>query len=106
VEGDALERVRIRGEFFGGGYARPGRGTVPAMQRFAAVTGARADSCYSGKALAALYADLETGALRGEAVLYWHTLSARRLPPGVTVPAAPAVPEALRGYFSGAGPEA
>ena len=98
---EPLARVRIRSEFFGSEYARPTAGTKPAMQRFAATAGARADTCYSGKALAGLYHDLDAGALRDKVTLYWHTLSAHSLPPGVARPAPAAVPAALRPYFAG-----
>lgn len=97
--GRALERVCIRTEFFGTDYARPAAGTRDAMKRFLAAGGARADTCYSGKALDGLYYDLDRGVLCGQVVLYWHTLSARRLPPGVARPAEDAVPAALREYF-------
>lgn len=96
--GRALARVRIRGEFFGAEYARPAAGTKAAMRRFLAAGGVRADSCYSGKALDALYHDLDAGALRGT-TLFWHTLSARGLPPGVAHPPPDEVPTALRAYF-------
>jgi 1-aminocyclopropane-1-carboxylate deaminase/D-cysteine desulfhydrase-like pyridoxal-dependent ACC family enzyme len=95
----ALDRVQIRSEFLGAGYALPTEETQPAMARFAAAGGWRADPCYSGKALAGLYHDLDVGRLAGKTTLFWHTLSARALPPGVTRPAPETVPAALRGYF-------
>ena len=96
---EPLARVRIRTEFFGSEYAKPTGATKPAMQRFAAAAGARADTCYSGKALAGLYHDLDAGSLRDQVTLYWHTLSARGLPPGVARPVPESVPAALRPYF-------
>ena len=97
--GAALDRVQIRSEFLGEGYAVPTAETKPAMRRFVAAGGSRADPCYSGKALAGLYHDLAVGRLAGKDTLFWHTLSARGLPPGVERPAADAVPAPLRGYF-------
>lgn len=96
----ALERVRIRKEFLGPGYAQAIPEGTAAMQRFRAAGGERADPTYTGKALAALYHDLAVGRLRGQAALYWHTLSARALPDGVRRPAAADVPSALRPYFA------
>lgn len=96
----AAERVRIRGEFFGTEYARPTAQTHAAMARFAAAHGARADSTYSGKALACLYHDLDAGTLAGRPALFWHTFNARRLPPGVSLPDPRAVPAPLRRYFA------
>ena len=97
--GRALERVQIRNEFLGAGYAKPAGETRPAMRRFVSSGGSRADPCYSGKALAGLYHDLDVGRLRDKVTLYWHTLSARNLPPGVRRPAPESVPAALRDYF-------
>lgn len=97
--GAPLARVRIRTEFFGTEYARPTPATKPAMRRFLDAGGARADTCYSGKALAGLYHDLDAGALAGQVTLYWHTLSARRLPEGVARPAPGQAPAALAPCF-------
>lgn len=96
ARGAPLARVRIRTEFFGTEYARPTPETQPAMRRFLDAGGARADTCYSGKALAGLYHDLDAGALAGKVTLYWHTLSARSLPPGVAPLAASRLPGLLR----------
>ncbi len=74
--------VEIRSEFFGQHYAVPTPETKKAMQRFETVSGARSDSAYSGKALAALYALIDTGAHPGP-TLYWHTFNAHGRPPGV-----------------------
>lgn len=99
ARGAPLARVRIRTQFFGGEYAQPTPETGPAMRRFLDAGGARADTCYSGKALAGLFRDLDAGALAGEVTLYWHTLSARSLPAGVARPAPGRVPAALAPYF-------
>ena len=96
----ALERVRIRGGFFGTEYARPTPAAQAAMARFAAASGARTDSAYSGQALACLYEDLDRGRLAGRRALFWHTFNARRLPPGVVLPAAQGVPASWRRYFA------
>lgn len=74
--------VRIREEFFGSGYALASVATKASMQRFEADTDARSDSAYSGKAIAALYADHDAGRLQTPA-LYWHSFNAHARPPGV-----------------------
>ncbi|HUP92351.1 MAG TPA: pyridoxal-phosphate dependent enzyme [Solimonas sp.] len=94
------DRVEIRTEFFGSEYARPTTQASAAMHRFASVTGARADSAYSGKALACFYADLDGGLLRGRSTLFWHTFNAHGSPAGVSHPAPDNVPLSLRRYFS------
>jgi 1-aminocyclopropane-1-carboxylate deaminase/D-cysteine desulfhydrase-like pyridoxal-dependent ACC family enzyme len=78
----AAAAVEIRKEFFGSAYAVPTAITISAMQRFAATSGARSDSAYSGKALACLYHDLAHRRAAGP-VLYWHTCNAHARPPGV-----------------------
>lgn len=77
-----VAEVRIRTEFFGRGYALASPAVKAAMSRFGSATGARSDSAYSGKAIAALYADHDAGALRGP-TLYWHTFNAHGRPAGV-----------------------
>ncbi|HVT36482.1 MAG TPA: hypothetical protein VHE37_12920, partial [Nevskiaceae bacterium] len=95
-----LQRVDIRTEFYGSGYALPAPGAAEAIARFTERQhGTRADLAYSGKALACFYQDLDRGHLPTPA-LYWHTYSAQALPPGVTRAAREQVPEALRGYWS------
>jgi D-cysteine desulfhydrase len=95
----AMERVEIRTEFFGGEYGRATPQTYEAIRRFTAASGARADTSYSGKALACLYHDLDVGRLQSEVALFWHTFNARALPPGVQRLTAQDVPEALKRYF-------
>lgn len=90
------ERVQIRREYFGEEYGKPTAQTLAAMERFSAASGARADSAYSGKALAGFYDDLDAGRLKGPA-LFWHTFNGQGLPAGVTRPAM--APVALRDYF-------
>jgi 1-aminocyclopropane-1-carboxylate deaminase/D-cysteine desulfhydrase-like pyridoxal-dependent ACC family enzyme len=93
----AVVPVDIRTEFFGNRYAVPTPATRSAIQRFETASGARADSAYSGKALAGLYADLDAGLASGPA-LYWHTFNAHERPPGVAALA----PETLRGFVEAA----
>lgn len=93
----ALARVEIRTQFYGGEYARATMASKAAMQRFMRDSGARADSAYTGKALAALYDDLDAG-WQGTA-LYWHTFNAHGLPAGVTPPDPRSVAPALRSYL-------
>lgn len=95
----AMARVSIRNEFFGTVYAEPTAATQAAIARFQQTSTARADTAYSGKALAGLYHDLDGGTLRGKSVLFWHTFNAHGMPPGVTHPAPGAIPQPFRRYF-------
>lgn len=76
-----LAEVEIHNEFFGEHYAVPTAATKAAMQRFEAASGARSDSAYSGKALAALYTLVDAG--NAGPTLYWHTFNAHGRPDGV-----------------------
>lgn len=96
---DVLARIDIRTEFFGEAYARPTTATRQAIERFQQSSGARADSAYTGKGLAGLYADLDSGTLRGRRVLYWHSFNAHGRPSGVSLPARERIPPSLRHYF-------
>lgn len=78
---EKIADVEIREEFFGDRYAVPTPATRAAMQRFEAASGARSDSAYSGKALAALYALVDAG--NAGPTLYWHTFNAHGRPDGV-----------------------
>lgn len=84
--------VDIRTEYGGPAYAVATPATRAAMQRFVRASGARSDSAYTGKALACLYADLDSG-LPGP-LLYWHSYNAHGLAPGV----APLASSALQPY--------
>ena len=97
----AMARVRVRTEFLGAGYAIATPEVRTAIARFAAAGALRADSAYSGKALACLYRDLDDGVLqRAGPVLFWHTFNAHGLPAGVARPLITDLPPALRRYFS------
>lgn len=73
--------VDIRTEYFGPAYAVATPDATAAMRRFVADSGARCDSAYTGKALTALYADLDRGP--AGPLLYWHSFNAHGLPAGV-----------------------
>lgn len=90
-----IAEVRVRPEFHGDGYAIASAATKDAMRRFDTATGALSDSAYSGKAIAALYADHDAGRLQGS-TLYWHTFNAHGRPPRVApLPTAQLVPYVL-----------
>jgi D-cysteine desulfhydrase len=97
---EVLSRIDIRTEFFGEAYARPTPATRQAIERFQRSSGARADSAYTGKGLAGLYADLDSGKLRDRKVLYWHSFNAHGRPAGVALPTPDRVPPSLRHYFT------
>lgn len=91
----AMAQVVIRDEQYGDGYALETRASRAAAQRFAQDTGLPADSAYTAKALAALYADREAG--DREPALFWYTWNGL-LPAPETMPRG--VPRALRHHFT------
>lgn len=93
----ALERVEIRGDYYGPGYAQATPAVHGAIRQFGERTGLRADSAYSGKALGCLMDDLADSP--GRPVVYWHTFAgAPAAGPGAPVP--PGVPRLLRHHLA------
>lgn len=69
--------VRIREEFFGGGYAVFTENGVEAMARIETAEALSLDGTYTGKALAALLHDVHRGQLEGETAVFWNTYNGR-----------------------------
>jgi D-cysteine desulfhydrase len=91
--------VDIRDEFFGEGYAR-------FTERGAAVRGLlrrtediELDGTYTAKALAALVADIRTGAFRDGPALFWNTYNARDVSPLIDGVDFRDLPPAFHRYF-------
>ena len=74
------ESLEIRHEFYGPGYARYTPEGMAACARARDMAGIGLEGTYSGKAFAALLADLDGGRLTGMNVLFWNTYSSRKLP--------------------------
>lgn len=87
--------------WFGGGYGVATPESERAVTRAAAV-GLRLEPTYTGKAMAALLADAESGALDGKRVLYLHSYNRVDLAPLVAAgPGRDALPPRLRRHFDG-----
>jgi 1-aminocyclopropane-1-carboxylate deaminase/D-cysteine desulfhydrase-like pyridoxal-dependent ACC family enzyme len=85
--------------FFGGGYGRATPASDAAVARAAAV-GLTLEPTYTGKAMAALLADADSGALDGKRVLFVNTYSSVDLAPLVAAgPGVAALPPALQRHF-------
>lgn len=93
------ESLEVRHEFYGPGYARYTREGMAACERAREMAGIKLEGTYSGKAFAALLADLDSGRLAGMNVLFWNTYSSRALP----VPATDyrVLPEFFHSFFEG-----
>jgi D-cysteine desulfhydrase len=92
-------RLRLRHEFFAGGYAATDDATEEAIRIAREQLGLALEGTYTGKAMAALVADLRAGVVNGD-VLFWNTCNGRVLP----VPARAPLPgaqfaEAFQRYF-------
>ena len=93
--------IRLRNSFFGGGYAHTTPEAEDAIAFAKEQLDIRLESTYTGKAMAALLADVKEPASDGLNMLFWNTYYA--LP--VTVPTGQpldrnALPEEFRRYFS------
>ncbi len=78
---DSATRTRIiwRDEFYAGGYAIAGDATTRAVDFARDYLGLTLDTTYTGKAMAALIHDLESGN-DGATTLFWNTYNSRPLP--------------------------
>ncbi|HEY2747177.1 MAG TPA: pyridoxal-phosphate dependent enzyme [Polyangia bacterium] len=85
--------------FFGGAYGRATPASDGAVARAAAV-GLTLEPTYTGKAMAALLADADAGALEGKRALFVNTYSSVDLAPLVAAgPGVAALPRALQRHF-------
>ncbi|HSD68602.1 MAG TPA: pyridoxal-phosphate dependent enzyme [Woeseiaceae bacterium] len=98
VPADLAERarIRLRHDFFAGGYARSDERTADAIRLAADQLDLRLESTYTGKAMAALLNDCATA---GEC-LFWSTWNSAELPRAFGQDTALAViPQEFRSYF-------
>lgn len=92
--------IRLRHEFFAGGYAAVDHATGDAMRVAGEQLGLTLEGTYTGKAMAALLADLgaEGG---GGCILFWNTCNDRPLPvPSHTPLDRASLPEEFLRYFA------
>jgi D-cysteine desulfhydrase len=73
-------RVTLRHEFFGAGYAKSTPETDAAMALAARQAGLALEPTYTGKAMAALIADLPGSLENGRRLLFWNTYHGLTLP--------------------------
>jgi D-cysteine desulfhydrase len=92
-------RIELREEFFGPGYARFTEEGMVALEYAKRALGIRLEGTYTGKAFAALLADLEAGRLAGRHVLFWNTYNGQPLPPEAAALDYRQLPSAFHRYF-------
>jgi len=88
--------IRLRHSFFAGGYAHTSTETDDALKFAADSLDLRLDGTYTGKAMAALLADI--GETAHEHVLFWNTYNSKPLLPAQSNVALDALPEEFRRY--------
>ena len=76
----AIDRVRIRNDQLGGGYAIPTRAAEEAAELMLKAESLTTSLTYTAKTLAALIADYRNGTLAGKQVLFWNTYNSRPYP--------------------------
>jgi D-cysteine desulfhydrase len=73
-------RLEVRHDFIGPGYARFTAEGMAALREARAAFGVGLEGTYTGKAFAALLADLRAGRLAGRNVLFWNTYNGQAMP--------------------------
>jgi D-cysteine desulfhydrase len=93
--------LRVVHDFMGKGYGHPTEAGAEAVRLLLQHEGIGAELTYTGKTLAALFADARTGVLpAGETALYWHTYNASDMGALLRGPVdAARLPGSLRGAF-------
>lgn len=96
---DRRVNLRLRHEFFAGGYAATDAATEEAIRLADEQLGLTLEGTYTGKAMAALLADLARDPASG-GILFWNTCNGRVLPVASRAPLDPAtLPPEFRRYF-------
>jgi D-cysteine desulfhydrase len=95
---DSSIRLRIRDDFFAGGYAHTDEKTERAIATAHSCLGLSLESTYTGKAMAALLQDLHDSKLAGQNLLFWNSYNSRPLPPTTGAGAAD-IPAEFRRYL-------
>mgnify|MGYP001811921846 CR=1 FL=1 len=103
VAADLQQRVRLhlRHSFFAGGYAHSDAATDTAVRVARDEMNIELESTYTGKAMAALLADIESRDSSRETILFWNTYSSAALPVASNPPSDTSrLPAEFLSYFS------
>ena len=92
-------RIELRHDFIGPGYARFTPEGMAALAHAREAFGIKLEGTYTGKAFAALLADLESGRLAGRNVLFWNTYNSHPLPQAALAQDYRALPRPFHRYF-------
>lgn len=92
-------RIELRHDFIGPGYARFTPEGMAALARAREAFGIKLEGTYTGKAFAALLADLESRRLAGRKVLFWNTYNSHPLPAAALAQDYRALPTPFHRYF-------
>lgn len=94
-------RLRLRHEFYGAGYAHTNDATERAIAIAKRDLGLNLEATYTGKAMAALLHDVESGSCADKTVMFWQSYHAAPLPITSDAPLdTQRLPEEFRRYFS------
>ncbi|MEQ8207914.1 MAG: pyridoxal-phosphate dependent enzyme [Woeseia sp.] len=94
-------RLTLRHDFFGDGYAQTNAATEQAIRVARRGLSLKLEPTYTGKAMAALLADLKDPATAGMSMMFWQSYHAADLPVSGDVPLDRAtMPEEFLPYFS------
>jgi len=93
------DQFELRHDFFGKKYALYTEEGVRAVQRMKETEGIALEATYTGKTLAALLADFESGALRDKTALFWNTYNSHDFSAEIDGLDYEALPAAVHRYF-------
>jgi D-cysteine desulfhydrase len=92
-------RIEVRHDFIGPGYARFTTAGMAALREARAAFDIGLEGTYTGKAFAALLADLRAGRLAGQQALFWNTYNGQPLPAAALALDYHALPTPFHRYF-------
>lgn len=94
------DRFHLEDAFFGGEYARHTEASVAAAAWARERLGLKLEGTYTGKAFAAMLADLRAGKRAGQALVFWNTYNSQPFPDAAREIAYTDLPGALHPYFT------
>jgi len=93
------DQFELRHDFFGQQYALYTKEAVDAVRQMKDSEGIAIEATYTGKTLAALLADIASGALRDKTVLFWNTYNSHDFTGEIEGLDHTALPKPLHRYF-------
>lgn len=91
--------LELRHDYFGEEYGLYTEAGKAAIHQVKEAVGLEIEGCYTGKCVAALVNDLQSGRLDGQQVLFWNTYNGQEIPPALKDLNYLHLPEKFHRYF-------